>query len=120
MPDVSVTVNGRKFRLGCDDGQEDHLMNLARDLNSRIEGLRKEYGEVGDARLAVLAALKIADALAETCLRIKRLEEELAALQAARMDAADRHEAALNAAAERIETIAKKLNQPTGGIVALG
>jgi cell division protein ZapA len=127
MPEVSVTINGRKFRLGCDDGQEDHLMNLARDLDSRIEGLRKEYGEVGDSRLAVLAALRIADALADTSVRIKRLEDELAALQAARMAAAKRDEAAnaaiaaaFDAAAERIETITKKLNQPTGSSVALG
>jgi cell division protein ZapA len=127
MSEVSVTINGRKFRLGCDDGQEDYLMNLARDLDGRIEGLRKEYGEVGDSRLAVLAALKIADALAETSLRIKRLENEIAVLQAARTEAANRDEAAhaaiaaaLNAAAERIETITKKLNQPTGSSVALG
>jgi cell division protein ZapA len=127
MPEVSVTINGRKFRLGCDDGQEDHLMNLARDLDSRIEGLRKEYGEVGDSRLAVLAALRIADALADTREHIKRLEDELAALQAARMAAAKRDEAAnaaiaaaFDAAAERIETITKKLNQPTGSSVALG
>jgi cell division protein ZapA len=126
MSQVSVSINGRQFRMACEDGQEDHLMHLAHDLDSRIEGLRKKFGEIGDSRLTVMAALTIADALAETSVRIKRLEDELAALQAARMEAANRDEAAqaaiaaaLNAAAERIETITKRLNQPTGSSVAL-
>lgn len=127
MPQVSVTINGRQFRMACEDGQEDHLMSLAHDFDSRIEELRKKFGEIGDSRLTVMAALTIADALAETGVRIKRLEEELAALEAARREAANRDQAAqatiaaaLNAAAERIETITKKLNQPAGSGVALG
>ena len=44
MSQVSVTINGRQFRMACEDGQEGHLMNLARDLDVRIEGLRKKFG----------------------------------------------------------------------------
>jgi cell division protein ZapA len=128
MSQVSVTINGRQFRMACEDGQEGHLMNLARELDARIEGLRAKFGEIGDTRLTVMAALTIADALAETAQRIKRLEDELAALQDARSEAASLDSAAhaaisaaLNAAAERIETITKKLNTPVGsGSVALG
>jgi cell division protein ZapA len=127
MSQVSVTINGRQFRMACEDGQEGHLMNLARDLDGRIEGLRAKFGEIGDTRLTVMAALTIADSLAETGLRIKQLEDELAALQDARMDAVNRDKAALatmaaalNAAAERIEGIAKKLNAPAVGNVAMG
>ncbi len=128
MSQVSVTINGRQFRMACEDGQEGHLMNLARDLDSRIEGLRAKFGEIGDTRLTVMAALTLADSLAETGLRIKRLEEDLAALQNARAEAVNLDKAAhaaiaaaLNAAAERIESITKKLNQPVGGSsVALG
>ena len=61
MSQVSVTINGRQFRMACEDGQEGHLMNLARDLDSRIEGLRAKFGEIGDTRLTVMAALTIAD-----------------------------------------------------------
>jgi cell division protein ZapA len=128
MSQVSVTINGRQFRMACEDGQEGHLMNLARDLDSRIEGLRAKFGEIGDTRLTVMAALTIADSLAETGARIKRLEDDLAALQGARMEAVHLDKAAhaaiaaaLNAAAERIESITKKLNQPFGGgNVAMG
>jgi cell division protein ZapA len=127
MSQVSVTINGRQFRMACEDGQEGHLMNLARDLDTRIEGLRAKFGEIGDTRLTVMAALTLADSLAETGQRIKRLEDELAVLQEARGDASDRASttqaaiaAALNAAAERIESIAKKLNQTVGTGVGLG
>lgn len=127
MSQVSVTINGRQFRMACEDGQEGHLMNLARDLDVRIEGLRKKFGEIGDTRLTVMAALTIADSLAETASRIKKLEDELAALQTARAEALDLDQAAraaitaaLTAAAERIESITAKLNQPAGGSVPLG
>ena len=121
MSQVNVTINGRQFRMACEDGQEDHLMNLARELDTKISGLRAKFGEIGDTRLTVMAAITVADELAEAGLRIKRLEEELAALQDARVIASDRTKAAqaavaiaLSTAAERIEGIAKKLNQSVG------
>jgi cell division protein ZapA len=128
MSQVSVTINGRQFRMACEDGQEAHLMELARDLDTRIEGLRKKFGEIGDTRLTVMAALTIADAMSETAQRIRRLEDEVSALQEARAAAADQAKtvqsavaAALTAAAERVEIITKKLNQTGGGNgVALG
>jgi len=127
MSQVSVTINGRQFRMSCEDGQEGHLMNLAREIDARIEGLRAKFGEIGDTRLTVMAALTIADSLSETAQRIKRLEDEIAAIQDARALDADRAKAgqaaiaaALNAAAERIESITKKLNASVGPGVALG
>jgi len=122
MSQVSVTINGRQFRMACEDGQEGHLMNLARDLDARIEGLRAKFGEIGDTRLTVMAAITIADSLSEMAKRIKGLEEELAKLQDARVEAADRAKtaqaaiaASLTAAAERIEDLTKRLNQTGGG-----
>jgi cell division protein ZapA len=128
MSQVSVTINGRQFRMACEDGQEAHLMELARDLDTRIEGLRTKFGEIGDTRLTVMAALTLADVVLETGQRVKRLEEEIAALQEARAASGERAKAAqasvaaaLSAAAERIEIITRKLNQTGGsGGVALG
>ena len=128
MAQVNVTINGRQFRMACEDGQEGHLIELARDLDMRISGLRGKFGEIGDTRLTVMAALTVADELAEAGQRLKRLEEELAALQDARVLTSDRNRAAqasiaaaLGAAAERNESITKKLNQTVGNSdVALG
>jgi cell division protein ZapA len=128
MSQVSVTINGRQFRMACEDGQEGHLTDLARDIDERIEGLRKKFGEIGDTRLTVMAALTLADALSETDARIKKLEEEVAALQGMRADFTEHNRntqvaiaAALSAAAERIEILTRKLNQTIGGAgVAMG
>jgi cell division protein ZapA len=128
MAEVSVTLNGRQFRMACEDGQEEHLMDLARELDARIAGLRERFGEVGDTRLTVMAALTIADELGEMSARLKLLEEELAGLKDAHVASADRTSitqsaiaAALSEAAERIESVTKKLNQTIGGgSVALG
>jgi cell division protein ZapA len=127
MAEVSVTINGRQFRMSCEDGQEDHLTKLARDLDGRINGLRSKFGEIGDTRLTVMAAITVADELSETAGRIKRLEDELAGLQNARAQASDETKgaqavvaAAIVEAAERIESITKKLNQTIGASVTLG
>jgi cell division protein ZapA len=128
MAQVSVTINGRQFRMTCEDGQEEHLEKLARELDTRIGGLRAKFGEIGDTRLTVMAAITVADELAEAGTRVKRLEEELAALQDARTVISDRNKAAqasiataLSAAAERIEGITRKLNTTIGTTgVALG
>ena len=110
MSQVNVTINGRQFRMACEDGQEGHLQQLAKDLDDRIVALRGQFGEIGDARLTVMAALMVADELAETGKKLKRLEADHAALQDVRDAAAERTEAtqaaiaaAFVSAAERIE-----------------
>ena len=127
MASVNATIAGRQFRLACEDGQEEHLQSLARDLDASIEELRQKFGEIGDTRLTVMAALMVADELAEAKRKIRRLEEESTALQDARVVTADRAKAAsaavvnaFNSAAERIEGISKKLNQSLGNGVAIG
>ena len=121
MSQVNVTINGRQFRMACEDGQEDHLRGLAKDLDERIVALRGQFGEIGDARLTVMAALMVADELAEAGKKLKRLEQDHAALQDARGASAEQAEAtqaaiaaAFNSAAERIEGLAKKLGQSGG------
>ena len=118
MPQVSVTINGRQFRMACEDGEEAHLMRLAEDLDNRITRLRTRFGEIGDTRLTVMAALTLADELSETKEKLQKLEPELVSLQDASTASADRAEtrqaaiaAALNAAAERIERLTRRLNQ---------
>jgi cell division protein ZapA len=127
MATVNATIAGRQFRLACEDGQEDHLQALARDLDQRIIDLRAKFGEIGDTRLTVMTALMVADELAEAMRRIRLLEEEVGALQDARVVASDRAKAAsdavigaFNSAAERIEGITRKLNQSLGSGVAIG
>ena len=118
MPQVSVTINGRQFRMACENGEEARVTNLAADLDARITTLRARFGEIGDTRLTVMAALAVADELSEVKEKLARLEPELATLQEASVISADRAQAtqaavvaALNAAAERIESLTRRLNQ---------
>ena len=114
MSEVTVTINARQYRMACENGQEEHLLKLAQDLDQRIAQLRASFGEVGDTRLTVMAALTVSDELAETGKTVRRLEQELAGLKDARVVAA------FNSAAARIEGLTKKLNQTVGGEVAMG
>ena len=127
MAQVTATIAGRNFRLACEDGQEDHLQLLAKDMDERIARLRKKFGEIGDTRLTVMAALMVEDELSEANRSLRRLEEDIAGLQDARGVAADRAKAAqaavvnaFNSAAERLEGITKKLNQTLGNSVPMG
>ena len=122
MSQVNVIINGRQFRMACEDGQEDHLRQLAKELDERIVSLRGQFGEIGDARLTVMAALTVADELAETTKKLRRLESDHAALQDARGADSERTQAtqaaivaAFNAAAERIEGMARKLGRSESG-----
>ena len=74
MASVNATIAGRQFRLACEDGQEEHLQMLARDIDQRIEGLRKQFGEIGDTRLTVMAALMVADEMSEAAHNMRRME----------------------------------------------
>ena len=127
MNHVNVTINGRQYRMACEEGQEARLLRLAESLESRIASLRGKFGEIGDARLTVMAALTVCDELVDANNRIRGLEEELDALRDVRVVAADRARAtqiavanALNSAADRIEKTTQVLNRTIGGGVAIG
>jgi cell division protein ZapA len=117
MAQVNVTINGRQFRMACEDGQEDHLRLLAKALEDRIGTLRGQFGEIGDSRLMVMAAMTVADDAIEADKKVRKLEQEISALQDARGASAAKAQAtqaaliaAFTSAAERIEGMAKKLN----------
>ena len=121
MPEVNATIAGRHYRLACDDGQEEHLQALAKDIDMRVIDLRRKFGEIGDARLTVMAALMMADDLLGAARTIERLNEEIAALHDARAMDAERAQTAsdavvgaFNSAADRIESITRKLNETVG------
>ncbi len=127
MSHVNVSINGRQYRMACEEGQEARLLKLAESLESRIQSLRGKFGEIGDARLTVMAALTVCDELLDADQRIRALEEELEALRGVRVAAGARAHAtqiavanALNAAAERIERTTQVLNRTIGGGVAIG
>src|SRR5262245_10663371 len=124
---VNVTIGGRQYRLACEDGQEPRLVKLASDLEDLVGQLRGKFGEVGDQRLMVMAALTLADELFDARQKTRKLEADVAEMIDARATYVERSKvtqeavaAALNAASERIEKMTQVLNRPVGGGIALG
>jgi cell division protein ZapA len=116
MPSVQLVVNGRTYEVACDAGQEQHVRDLARDLDDRIRRLVQQVGPGSEGRLLVMAGLLISDELSEANSQLRRAGEERAAqsretaLEPARR-AAEEHRlaAALDDIAARLEAIAAKL-----------
>lgn len=112
MGQVAVTVNGRPFKIACDDGQEPRIRRLAQYVDARIAEFVKSVGQAGEARLLLLAALAIADELSDAN---EALAQERSLTRAAEAEAAAAAEAAasgVHAAAQRIEAIAARLETP--------
>jgi cell division protein ZapA len=81
MSHINVTINGRQYRMACEEGQEARLLTLAESLESRIGSLRGKFGEIGDARLVVMVALTVCDELLDATARIRDLEKDLDGLR---------------------------------------
>jgi cell division protein ZapA len=98
------------------------LARLAHEIDQRIARVRTTFGEIGDMRLTVMAALIVADELSEANQRMHQVEEELNALQNARAAATDRVgtaeadiAAAFNTAADRLEKAVRLLAPGSNG-----
>jgi cell division protein ZapA len=127
MSHINVTINARQYRMACEEGQEVRLLKLAEGLETRIQSLRGKFGEIGDARLTVMAALTVCDELVDAGNRIRTMEQELTELRDFRNAAVERARLtqtavvnALNAAAERIEKSTQVLNRTVGNGIAIG
>src|SRR5437879_8005801 len=127
MSHINVTINGRQYRMACEEGQEARLLRLAESLEARVDTLRGKFGEIGDARLTVMAALTVCDELLDANQHIRGLEEELDTLRDVRVAALDRAKAtqnavanALNAAADRLERTTHVFNRARRGGVPTG
>lgn len=124
MAHVTVTIAGRAYRMACDDGQEEHLTRLGEEVDARIDQLRAAFGEIGDQRLSVMAAITIADELSEARRKIRALEQEVAADRSGREAAVRRLgevetelAGTVAGAAERLERLARELGpSPSGGV----
>ena len=116
MPEIPLTIAGRVYRLACDEGEEGRLGSLAAILDGKIAHMRDRFGELGDQRLTVMAAISLADELLDATGRIRALEGEIADLVGRLQESRQSEEAlterlatCLAEAAERIERVARDL-----------
>jgi cell division protein ZapA len=118
VPEVNVEINGRKYRMACEEGQQAHLIGLAARFNAQVEGLKGAVGEIGDNRLTVMAGIAVVDELAEAERKIKALETEVTVLTRAGQEVAaeiemleERFAAKLDEAARKLESVAEALDE---------
>ena len=100
-----MTIDGRKYRLACNEGEEAASKSLAGVIDDKIGEMRKAFGEIGDQRLVIMAALTIADNLAEA--------RDEAAAERKRSDAAEERAQAMASSLDqlgsRLESLAARL-----------
>ncbi len=122
MSKVTISLNGRPFTIGCEEGQQAYLRELASHLDTHVRGLADRVGQIGDLRLLLMAALIVADELKEAQGREEAMGDEITDLkgrlsQSEARRRADRARAAeaIIAAAERLETLADGPGEPPSG-----
>ncbi|MNH48484.1 Cell division protein ZapA [compost metagenome] len=111
MATVTVDVNGRPYAVGCADGQEERVRNLAQQFDTHVRQISGEVGHVGDLRLFLMASLMLADELHEARQRLENGQGPAVqdGPQKAPPPAGDGVAEALNAVAARIEKICQTI-----------
>lgn len=106
MAQINIDVNGRPYAVGCEDGQEAHLQDLAKMFDHQVRQVSQDMGQLGDTRLFLMGALLLADELLDARNRLAALQVEVSRLQAERTRVESRAVSALEAAASKIEKLA--------------
>lgn len=106
MAQITIDVNGRPYIVGCEDGQEQHLLELGRLFDQQVREVSQEMGQLGETRLFLMGALLLADELTDARARLTGLQGELARLQSEQARMERRTINVLEEAAGRIEALA--------------
>lgn len=118
MASVVLTIAGRTYRMSCEEGEEQRIEQLARYVEGKIMSMREGFGEIGEQRIVVMAALAIADEATDARGRALSMETDVAALRA-ELDAARKVNAALaERVAEALDDAARRLARINGDLSA--
>ena len=109
MGQVSVTLNGRTYRLECGEGEETHLIALAEYLGSHVDTMKRKFGQVGDDRLILMASLLVTDELWELRRQMQELKTSLAEARRDRSVADESTKSVQADLAQRVSAVAERL-----------
>jgi len=107
MAQLTIEVNAKPYVVGCEDGQEAHLRSLAALVDAQVRQVSLDVGQLGETRLMLMGALLMADELTDAKARLAAAEGHLARLEADSGGVQDRAAEALDAAARKIEAMAR-------------
>ena len=77
MANVSIKFNNKEYVLSCEDGQEDHLKEIATHLNEKFDDLKSSLGNIGENKLLLITSIATMDENFETKKKIDQKIEEL-------------------------------------------
>ena len=77
MANVNIKFNGKEYLLSCEDGQEEHLEELAIYLNEKFSNLKKSLGNIGESKLLLVTSISVLDEYYETKKKIDLQKEEI-------------------------------------------
>jgi len=109
MAQVSIELNGKPYAVGCEDGQEARLRELAGLFDSHVRQVAQSVGQLADTRLFLMAALMMADELADSQGQLAGLQAQLQGAQSGQNGVEAKAAGALDAAARRIEALAARV-----------
>ena len=78
MANVNIKFNGKEFLLSCDDGQEEHLEELALYLNEKFTDLKNSLGNIGESKLLLITSISVLDEYYETKKKIDTQKKDIA------------------------------------------
>ena len=117
MAQVTVSIDGKAYRMACEEGQEQHLIDLASRFDRYVGHLKGQFGEIGDLRITVMAGIMVMDEMTELSRQVAALTAEVEVLRNNRdgtASARDERDQQLTAVVEemtsRINALAVKLS----------
>ena len=114
MPLVNVMVNSRAYTIACDEGEEEHLKELAAHVDAKAREVLNSVGQVGDARMMLMAALLIADEHHDMTAKLGKTAQAVTASSSEKESLHLKAEQAESAAADALESAAKRMEEIAG------
>ena len=106
MAQVLIEVNGRPYGVGCEEGQESHVRELAEVIDAKAREVAPTAGAVGETRVMLMAALMLADEVSTLRESLKTAEARLAGSETLASNAEARAIEVLENAAQKLEALA--------------
>jgi cell division protein ZapA len=113
MANVVISIAGRPYTMQCPDGEEDHLKELARLLDTEVNRIKQSVGSIGDIRLMVMSGLMVADRLSEAVKKVDTLEMQVQQLRDERNTALSKQKTTEEHFTAKLEQAAQRLAKAT-------
>ncbi len=120
MSQVTVTIDGKAYRMACEEGQEEHLTDLAGRFDQYVGHLKSQFGEIGDLRLTVMAGIMVMDELADVKRKLDAREAEISSLRSALDGETEHQQSNEQKLASTLSDLAGRLESLTGKLTGRG